>query len=59
MSHGKHISLEEAQKEKKLDRFVKAHPSKGDEQAFDAILNAMTRKKSSDDQTSDQDNDAC
>lgn len=30
MSIGKYISLEEARRKKKLDRFAKEHPSKGD-----------------------------
>ena len=59
MAIGKHISLEEARKEKKLDRFCKAHPSEGDEDAFDSIFSNMTRKKPADDETCVQDNDAC
>lgn len=30
MSIGKYISLEEARKKKKLERFAKEHPSQGD-----------------------------
>ena len=30
MAIGKHISLEEAQKQKKLDRFCKEHPTEGE-----------------------------
>ena len=30
MSIGKYISLEEARKTGKIDRFIKAHPSQGD-----------------------------
>ena len=59
MAIGKHISLEEAQKEKKLDRFCKEHPSTGDEDAFDSLFHAMAKKKTEDDETSTQDNDAC
>lgn len=59
MSIGKHISLKEARKEKKLDRFFKEHPSTGDEDAFDGILNAMVRKKPSDDETSPRGSSAC
>jgi len=44
MAIGKHTSLEEAQKEKKLDRFAKERPSTGDEAKFDLILGAMVRK---------------
>lgn len=59
MSIGKHTSLEEARKEKKIDRFSKEHPSTGDEDKFDAILNAMAKKKPSDDGTSDPDTSTC
>lgn len=41
MSRGKYLSLEEARKKEKLDRFAKEHPSKGDEKKFDALLDAM------------------
>lgn len=43
MSVGKHISLEESRKQKKLDRFTKEHQSEGDEAAFDALLDAMSK----------------
>ena len=59
MAIGKHTSLEEAQKEKKLDRFCKEHPSTGDEDTFDCLFHRMAKKKPADDQTSDQDSDAC
>lgn len=42
MSRGKHLSLEEARKEKQLDRFAKEHPSEGDKTAFDKLFTAMT-----------------
>lgn len=45
MSRGKHLSLEEARKANKLDRFAKEHPSEGDKSAFDRLFNAMTKKK--------------
>ncbi|MCH8347386.1 MAG: hypothetical protein IH901_02640 [Proteobacteria bacterium] len=45
MSTGKHISLEEARKQKKLDRFCKEHPSKGDKKLFDRLFQAMAKKK--------------
>jgi len=45
MSTGKYISLEEARKEKKLDRFAKEHPSEGDKKLFDKLFNAMAKKK--------------
>jgi len=35
MAIGKYLSLEEAREKKKLDRFIKEHPSKGDEKVFD------------------------
>lgn len=44
MSHGKYISLEEARKAKKLDRFAKEHPSEGDKKLFDKLFNAMAKK---------------
>ena len=59
MSIGKHTSLEEAQRENKLDRFAKEHSSTGDEDAFDSILAAMAKTKPSADQTSDSDSSAC
>jgi hypothetical protein len=47
MSTGKYLSLEEARKEKKLDRFCKEHPSDGDEEKFDRALDLMAKPKSS------------
>lgn len=41
MSRGKHLSLEEARKAGKLDRFAKEHPSKGDRKRFERLLNAI------------------
>lgn len=41
MSTGKYTSLEEARKQDKLDRFIKEHPSKGNEKTFDKLLGAM------------------
>lgn len=43
MSQGKHLSLEEARKLKKLDRFAKEHHSEGDADAFEALLEAMAK----------------
>ena len=43
MAVGKHLSLEEARKLKKLDRFAKEHQSEGDAEAFDALLDAMAK----------------
>lgn len=45
MSRGKHLSLEEARKENELDQFAKEHPSEGNQEAFDALFIAMTKKK--------------
>ena len=52
MAIGKYISLEEALKENKLDRFIKEHPSEGDEKAFLGLVSAMVKTPESDDQTS-------
>lgn len=51
MSRGKHLSLEEARKAKKLDRFAKEHPSEGNERLFDALLGAMAKNSKADEQT--------
>jgi len=59
MAIGKYLSLEEAQKEKKLDRFCKEHPSQGDEDAFDSILNRMSKNLPVAGETSTQDDGAC
>ena len=45
MSLGKYVSLEEARKQKKLDRFIKAHKTTGDKKKFDELLNNMAFKK--------------
>jgi hypothetical protein len=45
MSRGKYLSLEEARKLQQLDRFAKEHPSQGNEEAFDELLNAMAKEK--------------
>jgi len=45
MSIGRYISLEEARKKKKMERFIKAHPSKGDKAKFENLLGAMSRGK--------------
>ena len=51
MAIGKYLSLPEARKKKLLDRFAKQHPSTGDEDEFDRLLDAMARKPESNDQT--------
>ena len=45
MATGKYLSLEEARKAKKLKRFAKEHPTKGDKKKFDALLNRMAKFK--------------
>ena len=45
MSTGKYTSLEEAKDEKKLKRFIKEHPSKGNEKQFDDMLGRMVTDK--------------
>ncbi len=55
MSRGKYLSLEEARKLKKLDRFAKEHPSKGDKRAFHSLLDRMAKNLPVDDQTSKKD----
>jgi len=45
MSIGKYLSLEEARKKGLLKRFIKEHPSKGDERLFDKLLERMARGK--------------
>ncbi len=43
MARGKYLSLEEARKLGKLDRFAKEHPSTGNAEAFDDLLDAMAK----------------
>ena len=45
MSTGKYTSLEEARNDKKLDRFIKEHPSEAKKKGFDALLGAMCKPK--------------
>lgn len=45
MATGRYLSLEEARKQGKLERFAKAHPSKGNEKAFDGLLDRMAKSK--------------
>jgi hypothetical protein len=45
MSTGKYTSLEEAKDPKTLKRFIKEHPSKGNEKQFDDMLGRMTKGK--------------
>lgn len=54
MARGKYLSLEEARKLGKINQFCKEHPSEGDQELFDRLLDAMahggppasTRRKS-------------
>ena len=43
MARSKYLSLEEAGKLKKIDRFCKEHPFGGDEELFDRLLGAMAK----------------
>ena len=43
MARGKYLSLEEARKAGQITRFCKEHPSKGDEQEWDELFEAMAR----------------
>lgn len=43
MSRGKYLSLEEARKTGKLNRFAKEHPSEGDRERFERLLDAMSK----------------
>ena len=45
MSRGKYLSLEETRKLKRLERFVKEHPSTGDEKLFDDLFAVMAKPK--------------
>ncbi len=45
MSTGKYTSLEEAKDPKTLKRFIKEHPSKGNEKQFDGMLGRMVKGK--------------
>ena len=47
MARGKYLSLKEARKMKQLNRFCKEHPSEGDEELFDRLLDSMAAPKSS------------
>ena len=47
MATGKYLSLEEARKAKKLDRFAKEHPTKGSKKDFDSLLLRMAKAKKS------------
>ena len=55
MSTGKYLSLEEARNSEQLDRFAKEHPSQGEKEAFDDLLDRMARNLPVDEQTSEKD----
>ena len=44
MLTGKYLSLPEAQKGGRIDQFAKEHPSTGDRNVFDDLLDAMAKK---------------
>ena len=46
MSTGKYLSLEEVKGDpKKLKRFIKEHPSTGDKEQFEGLLDRMAHNK--------------
>jgi predicted RNA-binding Zn ribbon-like protein len=57
MSIGKYLSLREAIDRGLLKRFAKEHRTTGDREQFDAVLSAMIKKPSKDDQASDPKSD--
>jgi len=46
MSSGKYLSLEEARKQKRIERFVKEHPTTGNKKQFELLLHKMAKKPS-------------
>lgn len=52
MAHGKYLSLEEARKSGRLDRFAKEHPSETDKERFERLLDAMSRGVLEEEETS-------
>lgn len=52
MAIGKYLSLREAIREGLFKRFAREHKSEGDQDEFERILNAMTKKPSEGDQAS-------
>ncbi len=57
MSRSKYLSLEEARKSGKLGRFAKEHPSDGDRQRFDLLLDEMSKTIEEAEETSSPEND--
>ena len=41
MARGKYLSLEEARRSGKIERFCKEHPTKGDWNQFDAMMDSF------------------
>jgi hypothetical protein len=55
MSRGKYLSLEEARKSDKLmKQFAKEHPSVGDEEQFDRLLERMASGKPKEEKAPDK-----
>lgn len=52
MSRGKNLSLHEVRETGQIKRFCKEHPSEGDTERFDRLLDAMTKTPVAADQTS-------
>ncbi len=61
MARGKYLSLEEARRSGKLDRFAKEHPSIGDKALFFRLLDALgwPKRSKATEQTSTPDASAC
>jgi hypothetical protein len=57
MSRGKYLSLEEARKTGKLSRFAKEHPSEGDRNRFDRLLDEMSKTIEGAEETSSPERD--
>lgn len=45
VSRGKYLSLEEAREQDQLKQFAKEHPTKGEKETFDRLLDRMARPK--------------
>jgi hypothetical protein len=54
MSRGRFLSLEEARKSGKLDRFAQEHPSQADRVRFNRLLDAMSKGVLEGEETSSQ-----
>ena len=52
MSRGKYLSLPEARKRKQLKRFAEEHPSEGDSDELQRIIDGFAKTPESADQTS-------